>query len=1051
MDLTDGRTEGFRIDNTSWRGQGSVEGVGDRILEDDKELVRKLDQIWISNTKLQVNIPKYSKRDNDFQREKAQSKQPTPNMQRSYADVLKGTRREVLPAKPHRSTWQQRTTKKQWTGLEFTVNKEDSAWLDGYYVGTTRSVELIPTMQEKLYMEGYFACTVKPMGGRLMLLSSEDKDELKDWWRMQQIGLASDDSTSRKLRFDIVRVLISTSSKDFISKSITIKVSGQFFNIVIKEEEASNGLFSMKSDHVIFSNSNSDGDDMVSWSICTVETRNKMENDELINCKDFEIPIEIGERDAVGPQQVAFVQKNEDVEARRALEDVESTNCVDFESLPNAGNDVRVAVGPFEIALVQDLSKNVRNRCEEQMTLAESSAQSNAKSWPTTCSGRNLEWGLKGESSKPNPNMDKTTQSPSKGRNLEIEPEENVTSIHRKLLCEKNAANNLERRFWEDIDSDFGEIKEWMRLHDGRTLKTTRKRRKKARSCAEIYQNSRAMQISKDKMKRRGRPSSGHSIPTFLPSKASIGRLGGLLCIWNSDIFCKETVLEGTNFLGVYGFWGENAVLVFIINIYSPCELASKRLLWEELSNLVSPSASGNWCILGDFNTIKGQHERKGCKSLSSEMREFCDFINELNLIDLPLIGRKYTWYKSNGESMSRLDRALFSENWLSSWPDMKQWCLARSCSDHCPILLKNQWRTRRNKINCIQVKGQQLTEVDEVKEGVASYFEDMFKDEGWERLTLDGIHFNKISQVESCMLSVKFTEEEIYKAVWDCDSSKTLGPDGFNFKFFKEMWEVIKQDIIGFADEFYTNGKLVKGSNASFVVLIPKTSNTQKIEDFRPISLIGSMYKIITKLLANRIRLVMGSVIGVQQTAFVKDKLLVDGVLVANEVIDEAKRRRKSSFVLKLDFEKAFDKSSSLPVFLMSFYLLPKGITHTLDKLIHKRVINWVKWEKVCKSKLEGGLGVRNLQLFNLALLGMWEGNDKGSLWWRDLCKLRELGGGTNEWLRRGFQLKVGEGALVRFWSATFNQPNGELDKWHLELESSMEKDAFAERKSSD
>ncbi|GKV32111.1 hypothetical protein SLEP1_g40740 [Rubroshorea leprosula] len=186
-----------------------------------------------------------------------------------------------------------------------------------------------------------------------------------------------------------------------------------------------------------------------------------------------------------------------------------------------------------------------------------------------------------------------------------------------------------------------------------------------------------------------------------------------------------------------------------------------------------------------------------------------------------------------------------------------------------------------------------------------------MFKDEGWERLTLDGIHFNKISQAESCMLSAKFTEEEIYKAVWDCDNSKARGPDGFNFKFFKEMWEVIKQDIIGFADEFYTNGKLVKGSNASFVVLIPKTSNPQKIEDFRPISLIGSMYKIIAKLLANRIRLVMGSVIGVQQTAFVKDRLLVDGVLVANEVIDEAKRRRKSSFILKLDFEKAFDKVS--------------------------------------------------------------------------------------------------------------------------------------------
>ncbi|GKU96316.1 hypothetical protein SLEP1_g9566 [Rubroshorea leprosula] len=626
-------------------------------------------------------------------REKAQSKQLTPNMLRSYADVLKGTRRKVLPAKPHRSTWQQRTAEKQWTGLEFTVNKEDTAWLDGCYVGTTRSIELIPTMQEKLYMEGYFACTVKPMGGRLMLLSSEDKEELKDLVEMQQIGLASD-----------------------------------------------------------------------------VETRNKMEVDELINCKDFEIPVEIGERDAVDPQQVAFIQKNEDMEARRALEDVESTNCADFESLPNAGNDVRVAVGPLEIALVQDLSKK------------------------------------------------------------------------------------------EDMDSDSGEIKEWMRLHDGRTLKTTRKRRKKARSCTEVYQNSRAVHISKDKMKRRGRPSSGHSIPTFLP--------------------CAEVHVAGESI-------DDSDIRNCHRGIQEKKQERDGERIWDFAKKIGATTSGSEEELIRKINELEARDKEardKEAKDKATEATTGGERCKDWG----PKPFRFYdAWWESNDL------KDLLTQAWTSV--KVQGW----------------KGRKRRNKINCIQVKGQQLTEVDEVKEGVANYFEDMFKDEGWERPTLDGIHFNKISQVESCMLSTKFSEEEIYKAVWDCDSSKALGPDGFNFKFFKEMWEVIKQDIIGFADEFYTNGKLVKGFNASFVVLIPKTSNPQKIEDFRPISLIGSMYKIIAKLLANRIRLVMGSVIGVQQTAFVKDRLLVDGVLVANEVIDEPKRRRKSSFILKLDFEKVFDKVS--------------------------------------------------------------------------------------------------------------------------------------------
>ncbi|GKV15245.1 hypothetical protein SLEP1_g26043 [Rubroshorea leprosula] len=72
-------------------------------------------------------------------------------------------------------------------------------------------------------------------------------------------------------------------------------------------------------------------------------------------------------------------------------------------------------------------------------------------------------------------------------------------------------------------------------------------------------------------------------------------------------------------------------------------------------------------------------------------MREFNCFIHTAELIDLPLVGRKFTWYNSNGQQMSRLDRFLLSNEWILNWKDVKQWGLKRTVSDHCPILLKSE------------------------------------------------------------------------------------------------------------------------------------------------------------------------------------------------------------------------------------------------------------------------------------------------------------------------------------------------------------------------
>ncbi|GLT91015.1 hypothetical protein SLE2022_089250 [Rubroshorea leprosula] len=184
-----------------------------------------------------------------------------------------------------------------------------------------------------------------------------------------------------------------------------------------------------------------------------------------------------------------------------------------------------------------------------------------------------------------------------------------------------------------------------------------------------------------------------------------------------------------------------------------------------------------------------------------------------------------------------------------------------------------------------------------------------MFTEECWPRPNLKNIHFQQVSSEDNVMLTTAFSEEEIKQAVWDYSSTKAPRPNEFNFGCLKAVWETIKDDVIQFVVEFQKNGRLVKGLNASFIVLIPKKENIVRIGDYRPISLISCMYKVIPKLLANKLRCVLDRLIGKQQSAFIGRRQLMDSVMVANETIDEVKKKRKRCIIFKVDFEKAYDK----------------------------------------------------------------------------------------------------------------------------------------------
>ena len=117
------------------------------------------------------------------------------------------------------------------------------------------------------------------------------------------------------------------------------------------------------------------------------------------------------------------------------------------------------------------------------------------------------------------------------------------------------------------------------------------------------------------------------------------------------------------------------------------------------------------------------------------------------------------------------------------------------------------------------------------------------------------------------------FEEREVWEVIKGMDRDKAPGSDGFSMAFFQDCWGVVKGDFMVAFSEFHEQGKFVKSINSIFIALILKVYGTKDIKDFRPISLVGGIYKIIAKVLANRMRRVMDRVISKPQNAFVKGR----------------------------------------------------------------------------------------------------------------------------------------------------------------------------------
>nr|GFA92170.1 RNA-directed DNA polymerase, eukaryota [Tanacetum cinerariifolium] len=184
----------------------------------------------------------------------------------------------------------------------------------------------------------------------------------------------------------------------------------------------------------------------------------------------------------------------------------------------------------------------------------------------------------------------------------------------------------------------------------------------------------------------------------------------------------------------------------------------------------------------------------------------------------------------------------------------------------------------KRNQLSIrgILVEGTWIDSPSLVKSEFLSHFKNPFEQPNSNRLHMN-MHFsNTLSSVQVADLECQVSKEEIKKAI--C------------------------------GDALFHQGSFPKGVNSYFIILIPKTLNANMVKDYSPISLIGSMHKIISKILANRLVVVLGGLVNEIQSAFVADKQILDGLFIFNELVQWCKKKKKQSLVFKVDFEKAYD-----------------------------------------------------------------------------------------------------------------------------------------------
>ncbi|XP_062176085.1 uncharacterized protein LOC133881146 [Alnus glutinosa] len=255
----------------------------------------------------------------------------------------------------------------------------------------------------------------------------------------------------------------------------------------------------------------------------------------------------------------------------------------------------------------------------------------------------------------------------------------------------------------------------------------------------------------------------------------------------------------------------------------------------------------------------------------------------------------------------------------------------------HMSTLIKR----RRNAIDFLKLpSGAWVSDRRNIGNCFTDFFQQLFSsslsDPPEEMLNL----FDKvISDEENLVLCSIPSEKEIYEVLISIGATKAPGPDGFTALFYQRYWSIVKEVVLNCVWDFFKKNHLLKEQNHTFIALIPKRLGPFSVNHFRPISLCNIIYKIISKLLANRFKILLHHFISPNQSAFVPSRTIHDSSILALELLHtiKSKKGRGGLMAVKIDMEKAFDRMEW--GFLLSILIKP-GFNSI-----------WINWIRICIS----------------------------------------------------------------------------------------------------
>jgi len=262
-------------------------------------------------------------------------------------------------------------------------------------------------------------------------------------------------------------------------------------------------------------------------------------------------------------------------------------------------------------------------------------------------------------------------------------------------------------------------------------------------------------------------------------------------------------------------------------------------------------------------------------------------------------------------EIENRLDGLQRSEEIYWKQKAGLKWLLEGDANTHFFHQFANG-RRRKNMISFLESDSGDIRGQKDITDHIVSFYKILFGPNDHCFINM-GENFwpleRKLIGEESTALIKPFDLEEIKGAIMDMRVNSAPGPNGFSPVFFQKFWGTISGEIMGMFEDFWAGKLDIKRLNFGVITLVPKIKGANNIKQYRPICLLNVDFKCFTKVLTNRLVPIAQRVVGKNQTGFIKGRNILDGIVVLHEVIHELQSSNQTGLILKIDFEKAYDR----------------------------------------------------------------------------------------------------------------------------------------------